>query len=393
MSASSGFTPAMLLDSLADNQQRMVELIAQAFVANSWTWPVFDYVEAQLEIDGIDAWTELEKLPQHQGSGYAAAWWSRAGGAKPAAHEPVGLTVVGLHHAEEGLGGVRKGLVPVFFALLKLLAEWRRRLPLSPTEPRKLEISSDDVIPELSARGVSTDLLAPTLLKSLLDNEPAAWGSSGGSTPDGGWTRGVSRNVYRFEHVETIEAYVEEIIAMFPSLAPRPQMAVPSPLGLVAAVDYLDTVWRLVPDHKDHLFRLHGAQRTALLAFPAETADEFDSRLSGLGELLRSVQLPDRMSASRKERDKPLAGLETYLKSLLPESRSRIEGAIETLHNVLHVRDASQHTAAGRKGAAALGALGVGYPPPSWSYGWIVVQARTIEALDALREELATLAP
>jgi hypothetical protein len=86
-----------------------------------------------------------------------------------------------------------------------------------------------------------------------------------------------------------------------------------------------------------------------------------------------------------------LAGLEAHLLALLPESQARIESAVAVLHGVIDVRDAGQHGAAGAKGAKALAALGVGYPPPSWRAAWSLIGVRTVEALEALREELGTL--
>ena len=390
MSASASFTAATLLEPPTASQQRVLDTIAEGFIENDWKWPVSDYVEAQLEGDGIDPWIELERLPRHPVTSYAAAWWPRGGSVAPGPHEQVGLSVLGFHFVEARQQAL-KGIVPVFFALVHFVAEWRRQRPSSPAEPRDLSISSEEVILELPKRGVPARLLIPKLLLELLRCEPGMW--NGGNSGPSGWTRSVLRGVYDFEDVETVNAYVEQMMTLFPPPLPRRDMAAPSPLGLVAAIDYLDTVWRLVSEHQGHLFQLSGAQRTAQLAFDAQTAEEFDSRLSGLGEVLRSARLPDGAPVVRRHRDRPLAGLEAYLKQLLPESHARVERAIQTLHDVLAVRDAGQHTAAGRKGAAALAKLGAGYPPTSWSYGWSVVAARTIEALDSLRDELATLAP
>ncbi len=96
---------------------------------------------------------------------------------------------------------------------------------------------------------------------------------------------------------------------------------------------------------------------------------------------------------SNKGRDKPLTPLERHLVALLPESSGRIEAAIGTLGNVIDVRDGGQHSGARGKGAVALAALGVGYPPRSWPDAWNTISAKAIEALDAIREELATLSP
>ena len=93
-----------------------------------------------------------------------------------------------------------------------------------------------------------------------------------------------------------------------------------------------------------------------------------------------------------RERDKPLGPLADHLVSLLPGSDARLRLAIDTLHAVIDARDAGQHSAARSKGARALIAFGIGYPPVSWPAAWEIVSGRTIEALGAIREELATLA-
>ncbi len=160
MSTPTDVTAATLFEPLTDNQQRMVELIVSAFIENAWEWPVFDYIEGRLEQEGIDAWTELPRLPQQAGSGYGAAWWDRAGNAPPAPDMPVGLTVLGLYHAE-AREQVSAGLVSMFLSLVRFLDEWRRQRPLSPTQTRDLEVSSDEVIGALRSRGLPASVLEP----------------------------------------------------------------------------------------------------------------------------------------------------------------------------------------------------------------------------------------
>lgn len=390
MPDSIGVQVANLLKPLTANQQRMIEVIGGAFAENSWRWPIFDYVEGVLENEGIDAWTELETLPRDANSGYAVAWWPMRGSAKLQPDEVLGLTVLGLSRVET-VNRTLTGVVPAFFALVRFLSEWRRLRSLSPSVPRDLRISSAEVVRELESRQVPEALLSPVLWRELLEHEPATWLGGGSTAVDGTWERDVSREVYRFQALETVESYVEETVAGFWQPEAPEQLTAPSPFGLVAAIDYLDTVWRLVPAHSDHLFRLRGAQQVASLAFSANTGEEFDSRLSGLGDLLQSIQLPSGARNPRRDRDKPLGPFNAYLETLLPESQARIERAIATLHNVIAVRDSGQHSAAGSRGAAALADLGIGFPPPSWAFAWTVVSARTIEALEALREELATL--
>jgi hypothetical protein len=105
------------------------------------------------------------------------------------------------------------------------------------------------------------------------------------------------------------------------------------------ALDYLDTVWRL-PHNKARLFNLHSAQATAQLAFDANTPAEFESRMSALGDILRSCKLPKadvpaagepRAARIKKDRDMQLAVLELHLVDLLAESQGRIEAGVATL--------------------------------------------------------------
>jgi hypothetical protein len=163
----------------------------------------------------------------------------------------------------------------------------------------------------------------------------------------------------------------------------------PSPFTLVAALDYLDTIWRLAEGTKKHLFSYLSAERTAQLVAPAQSSNEFESRLSALAEILRTV---GQAVPPPKGRDSPLEGLRSSLIEKLPDSAARISAAVATLHAVIDVRDGTQHTRAATKGARALIALGIGYPPLRWDVAWLSVQARTIEALEVLREELAALA-
>jgi hypothetical protein len=200
----------------------------------------------------------------------------------------------------------------------------------------------------------------------------------------------VGRGIVRFESVATIEEYVEQTIALTDQpLGPQP-LSTPSPLGLVASIDYLDVVWRLFNDTRQgHLFRLQSAQRLAQLACEANTAEEFDARLSTIGDLLRGLRVLSGEKPQRRTRDTPLGAFQAHLIRVLPaSSETRIERAIETLTKVLAVRDASQHGDAGRRGADAMVTFGAGYPPPTWAFGWSVVSARMIDALDAIREEL-----
>ncbi len=374
-----------LLAPLNEEQQQVIDLIAQGFRAAGGQWPIFDFLEGSLDFVQLDAWAVLESLPRAEGHGeYCAAWWPRRPGQKPAPDQQVGLTVLGLYHAKRWPQAT--AAVSDFLTLLQLLADRRRTHKPSPIEVRMPRlVSTEDLVtnfvPSLPGR----------FLYDLMDREPAtSWGVGASISGDDDWYREIPRYVLIFSNVREIKEYIADTVDLVyqpPSARP---MAAPSPLDLVAAIDYLDAVWRLAV-HGGHLFELHSAQRTAQLAFAAENENEFQSRLTALGEILRSFQLPAQ-TRLRKERDKPLNALAEYLVSKLPDSETRLRHAIDTLHAVIAIRDAGQHSAAGSKGASALVALGIGFPPASWPEAWATVSGRTIEALDAIREELATLA-
>jgi hypothetical protein len=130
-----------MLAPLNDEQQRVVDLIGEGFLARGGDWPVFDYLEGELDAVGLDAWAMLESLPRIDGFGsYSVARWPRRPGTKPPPNQPIALTVLGLHHSRR-LGEQATAVIFAFLAFLPALAEWRRSQPRSPSEPRQLSAS------------------------------------------------------------------------------------------------------------------------------------------------------------------------------------------------------------------------------------------------------------
>ena len=91
---------------------------------------------------------------------------------------------------------------------------------------------------------------------------------------------------------------------------------VDNPLGLHASLDYFNAVWRLTAlklgSSPIPLFAIPSAEVTAKLALGCNTAEEFDSRLSGLAQVLK-IAPPKGMSPRMGEH--PLAGFVTFLSS------------------------------------------------------------------------------
>lgn len=352
---------------------------------------MFDFLDGEFERDDIDAVTVLESLPRATGIGdYSMVWWARPPGGRPPPTETVGLTLLGLHHVQNSEPA--QAIVFAFLALMPRLAQLRRAQPGNPEQPRQLTLSAgSSLVSEFGADIPGFPPLPSSFLFELMSREPGTRGARASMSGEV-WEREIPREVRRFAQVRSMADYVSAAVELVYRAPPELPSAAPSPLGLVASLDYLDTVWRLAAGAGGkHLFEIHSVQRAAQLAFQAQTENEFESRLTGLGEILRSVRVPP-APTTKQARDKPLNALADHLVSLLPSSEGRLRLAIDTLQAVIDVRDAGQHSAVRSKGARALIAFGVGYPPASWPAAWDVVAARTIEALDAIREELSALA-
>ncbi len=93
---------------------------------------------------------------------------------------------------------------------------------------------------------------------------------------------------------------------------------------MVAAFDYLDVVWELKFGRR--LLQVPSAERAARLALPVSTPEEFDNRLSALGEMFKGLDAAPEMEAGPFDRMRRLLDGE-----LPPESRPVVRAAIETL--------------------------------------------------------------
>jgi hypothetical protein len=116
-------------------------------------------------------------------------------------------------------------------------------------------------------------------------------------------------------------------------------------------------------------------------------ADEFDARLSALCSILDSVNIPDR-DESR------LFDLGEYLRAkLTEESTARAVEAVDDLRALFDLRVWRQHAGTEARAAKGMSRLGISLPVYEWGGAWHHIQARTVAALSALREEIETLLP
>lgn len=134
---------------------------------------------------------------------------------------------------------------------------------------------------------------------------------------------------------------------------------------------------------KRPLVVVSSAERTARLVFDANNAEEFDNRLSALGEMLKGFRVPGDRTQGTLQR------LDAFLASRLSaEAMARVRPAIATLQRVTHIRNAGQHIGASTKAAAALPAFGLTVPIADHTTAWQAVHVHVVNALDAIRDEI-----
>lgn len=381
---------AALLDTLTPDQQRLVDLTAEAFALDN-EWPIFDYLEGAFDQEQKDAVATLASFPRVGRWGYSCVWWVGQGQTSGlASGQEVSLTVVGMHHTK-----TLQPLVDLYFDVIGLMVSRRRSTPLERRKRRDLVITDEDVKDLLGEERRLDTGKWPLFMYKLIEREPMMFGGGASQSPDGHhWTRVIPREVDGYDGVRTIDDYVSRLerLTAFPQEPVLP--AAPSPLDLVAALDYLDTAWRV--GRTGHLFSYPSAERAAKLAYNANTSDEFDSRLSALGEILRSANRSARSASAGKLAastfDDPLAPLENYLVQTVDTSaETRVRHAVTALEHALAIRDAAQHAEAGDRAVRALDAFGIGHPIADPGLAWSIITAHVVEALSAIREELASL--
>jgi hypothetical protein len=378
---------AGLLDQLEPDQQWLVDLVAEGYDADGH-WPIFDYLEGKFDSQRKDAWETLYSLPRVGQWTYGPAWWVGMNQPfKPAPQAEIELTILGMHHSS-----LLKDQVPIFLATLRYMVELQRGVPPLRREPRRVVLDPANVL--LMLRAVERRHLLPesmARLPTLWKHEPPtlAGGVTGGQT--GGWTYTIPRTVLDYEGVSTIEEYIDRLEAQTAIPSTPVAEATPSPLSLVSSLDYLDMAWRVA--HHTALFSYPSAERAAKLAYPAATPEELDSRLTALGEILRTANTTVRaggVKLATPTREEPLAPLRDFLTRQTALDQTRIAAALTTLEAALSVRDAAQHAEAGGRAVVALAEqFNLAHPIIDPAAAWAVITSRIVSAITAIREELA----
>lgn len=374
---------SVLLRPLTPNQQLLVDLVAEAFLQADYEWPFYDFIEGTFDHRGADAWETLQSFPSVGRWGYSAVRWIRGAPSNPPTREAeIALTVIGIHHAP----ALRRH-VTTYFKVLDYLASRRRGETPTPRAVRNTTATSEDFCNYWAASHGSTPP-SPKLVHQLLEGEPPVlYGSRSAGTDRTSWEREVPRQALDFAGITDVSEYVDRLNPwLVQPEATVPALSTPS-LPLALAIDYLDDVWQLV--FGSRLFRLRGVERLAALASSPSTSEECHARLSVLSDLLRTTTPSSVKQTGKRTRDQTLGSMRaTVVGRVGAEDDVRLESSFQTLEAVITLRDANEHTLAAHRTAGAASHLGIPYPVTDWVEAWTIASARTVEALNVIREEL-----
>lgn len=361
-----------LLDHPADDAVCLLEAVARGY-QTAGTWPCWQWVKQQLWLQGLDAEEILPGMPTWK-HGYRSISGA-SNGLLPENGNPVALTIHGMAYTQQPGTAL---LVRAFLAAINVGLVMQQGISPSVTQAVELKVSAEDFIREVNGKA-KTALEAGRLFE-VLRGEPATWR---GVTMNGGqWLLDLTDvRLSRYADIHSDRDYLarlEEVVGIppaAPSAATLPSMALPD------ALDHLDLTWRLVTS--EHLVHVPRAAMAAKLTQPVASVEEFESRCSALVDLLNALNLP---------KPATLHNMKLKLVDLLGDRAGRSQAAVDTLRQVVAVRAGQQHQGADTRAEEAKVALGLATFAGNWDGAWGHLRAVTIQALDTIREEIASLA-
>lgn len=186
------------------------------------------------------------------------------------------------------------------------------------------------------------------------------------------------------EHIDSRERY--RSAQTLPSVSLHPS-------ALPEAIDFLASVWKDVFGQRLLVMRTTAA--AAAVVLPVETRSDFESRLSSVSVLLKSINVPDSLLSPGDASIDPSYSVER-MKSAL---RTRLTGAerdtaikaLGVFAQVNDIRVALQHPETARRDLpATLARLNIAFPP-EWPAAWDTVRTHLITALANVRNALSSV--
>jgi hypothetical protein len=303
--------------------------------------------------------------------------------ASPQPADTIALSISGMARSTRGHPDVNR-----FVVMLRYFCERQRNFNAQPDAVQRIIVTSEEIRAALSSNGedsspweawfwsMSDDDLQR--LSKLIQEEPSTWNCAV-TVEEEGFIVDVAPFIRPYHEVTDVEDYVKRLVAEIAPKAPPAELNYPHGLALPEAIDYLNAVWRghsLAP-----LIKIPRAEAAARLAFTCTSAEQFDSQLSGLCQLLDALTMPDGSNVKLYEFD-------TFLNGHLPEGGyQRAHEAIVTLRSLFTLRAWRQHAADDRSWRQAAQRLGVTLATADWNGAWRRLHLATIDALGIVREE------
>jgi hypothetical protein len=378
-----------LLQAQLDHDQLL--LLQETFTSfdRMGIWPVWAYVDHQLDMKGLMAADVLASLPVAGGRGGGrmryGLTWHQDGTFLPNDGTRLALTVAGLWH----LGPAAAPLVVAFKDTVRFLVQSQRNSVPSPSEVVEAKVTSHEVARWLAGSGPGNflGLAADVILRKvgqLLEHEPYLW--HGFFRPDQTserWELRLPASIRDFRDVTSVEEYIDKVEQLVEPPEPPSQPLSAAPLDIPYAVSFADAVWEGRTGFP--LFVRPDPASIARLTQPCDSEGTFNSLMSALADVLSQVAEP---GSGKAPRNGALENVRKYLDRMLePHAAARCSEAIGTLIKLRTIRHGIEHGDARAKAVAAYADLGLSFPIASWPQAWAEISAIFCGALDVLREE------
>jgi hypothetical protein len=165
-----------------------------------------------------------------------------------------------------------------------------------------------------------------------------------------------------------------------------------NPLSIHELFDFIDALWRVLHP-KGRLLRMSSLATGYRLGSPCDDdRDQFEAKLSALGEVFNSLAVDPALSGPGPSDNGPLRRMRAVLLerarvSQMDEAqRDQLAEAFEVLAQALSLRAGAQHADAKGRLPRAAEAFGLTLPAPSYSEAWSRVCGRLSEALRTIRD-------
>lgn len=188
----------------SEDQKRLYHAIWAASESGT-KWPLFEFIEDQLEEEGLEVRKVIESCPSYRVVSYGPLWWPTKG--PPRGNDSIAVTLAGLAHCPNAAE-----VVDAFLAVVRAIAEMWHALPQEPHQTKSLHIRYADIAHALIDESLSAPQRLVDAVIALADREPPTWGGNK-SGKETSWTWEVAPEVKRYRHAYSAREYLSLVHA------------------------------------------------------------------------------------------------------------------------------------------------------------------------------------